>query len=83
MMNYQIIGIKQLYRQLKQISQAALGGKSFLVVRNSKPVFMIEPIKEARQKKYTLEDFKKMQFRSKDKNLSKHIDKILYGDDNT
>lgn len=77
----QIIGVKQLYKQLKQISQATLQGQSFLVVKNSKPVFRIEPIETAQQKKYTLEDFKKIQFKMKDndRHLSKNIDKIVYG----
>ena len=33
---------------------------------------------KVKKKKYTMDDFKKIQFRSKDKNLSKSIDKILY-----
>jgi len=80
-MERQIIGIKQLYRQLRQISQATVQGRSFLVVKNSKPVFRIEPIENIPQKRYSLEDFKKIQFtmKNKERNLSKHIDKIVYG----
>ncbi|MBI3335789.1 MAG: hypothetical protein HY001_04825 [Candidatus Portnoybacteria bacterium] len=80
-MKLQIIGVKQLHRQLKQISQAAVQGQSFLVVKNSKPVFRIEPVEYSAEKKYSLEDFKKLQFemRYKDKNLSKKVDAIVYG----
>ena len=78
-MNIHIIGIKQLYRQLKQVSDAALQGKSFLVVKNSKPIFRIEPLEQKGQKKYSLEDFKKLQFETRGKNLSKEVDKIVYG----
>jgi len=77
-MEAQIIGVKQLHKDLKRISEAAMGGESFLIVRNSKPVFRIEPIREITKKKYTLDDFKKIQFRSGNKNLSKNVDKIVY-----
>ncbi|MEA2088911.1 MAG: hypothetical protein U9O55_03680 [Patescibacteria group bacterium] len=78
-METKIIGVKQLYRNLKTISEETLNGHSFIVVKNSKPVFRIEPIsKSDNKKKYTLDDFKKIQFKSKYKNLSKNIDKILY-----
>ncbi len=77
-MEPQIIGIKQLHKQLRQIAEAALQGQSFTVVKNSKPVFKIEPIEQTSVKKYTLDDFKKLQFSIKDKNLSKKIDKIVY-----
>lgn len=80
-MKLQIIGVKQLYKQLKQISQSALAGQSFLVVKNSKPVFRIEPIEHEKVEKYSLDDFKKLQFtmKHKDKILSKKIDTIVYG----
>lgn len=77
-MNMRIIGMKQLYRELKAISQAALQGHSFLVVRNSKPVFRIEPIRKSGDKRYSFADLKKIQFTSSDKNLSKSVDAITY-----
>ncbi|MFH1522472.1 MAG: hypothetical protein ABIE43_01475 [Patescibacteria group bacterium] len=77
-MEAQIIGIKQLHKQLKQIAEATLKGQSFTVVKNSKPVFKIEPIEETGIKKYTLADFGSVQFDGKDKDLSKKIDSILY-----
>ncbi|HEC30570.1 MAG TPA: hypothetical protein ENI66_00970 [Candidatus Yonathbacteria bacterium] len=73
-----IIGIKQLHKNLKQVSDATAVGQSFLVVKNSKPVFRINPIEEVEEKKYKLEDFKKLQFNS-DKNLSREVDKVVYG----
>ena len=79
-METKIIGVKQLYRDLKTISEETLNGHSFIVVKNSKPVFRIEPMNNGdnKKKKYTLADFKKIQFRSRYKNLSKNIDKIVY-----
>ncbi|NCF75150.1 MAG: hypothetical protein GWO87_01530 [Xanthomonadaceae bacterium] len=79
-MEAKIIGVKQLYKNLKTISEETLRGHSFIVVKNSKPVFRIEPINNENdnKKKYTLADFKKLQFKSKYKNLSKDIDKIVY-----
>jgi len=77
-METQIIGIKELYKNLKKISKATAAGQSFLIVRNSKPVFRIEPIKKTVKKKYTINDLWKIRFKSKDKNLSKNIDKIVY-----
>lgn len=77
-METQIIGVKQLYKDLKRISDQTLNGQSFLVVKNSKPIFRIEPIKEVKNKKYNLNDAKKLQFVIRDRNLSKNIDKHLY-----
>ena len=77
-MEAQIIGVKQLHKDLKRISEAEMSGESFLIVRNSKPVFRIEPIKKPIKKKHTIKDLWKIRFDGKDKNLSKNIDKILY-----
>lgn len=79
-METQIIGIKQLHKELKKISGKTLQGHSFIVVKNSKPVFRIEPInqKGLKKKKYTKDDLWKIRFKSRDKDLSKNVDKILY-----
>lgn len=73
-----IIGIKQLHKELKKVSEETRKGHSFLVVKNSKPVFQINPIDDEDEMLYSLEDFKKIQFISSDKDLSKNIDKIIY-----
>ena len=77
-MEAQIISIKQLHCQLKKVSEDVLRGKSFMVIRNSKPVFKIEPLENVKAKKYTIKDLEKIQFRDADKNLSEKIDKIVY-----
>lgn len=77
-MEAQIIGIKQLYKNLKKISEATIAGQSFLIVRNSKPVFRIEPVARNIEKKHTIKDLWEIRFKGKDKNLSKNIDKVLY-----
>ncbi len=79
-MNTTIIGIRELHKRLKHISEAARKGKSFLVFKNSKPVFRIEPIHEDRPKKYTRNDLKNLQVSGGSTTLSKEIDTILYGE---
>ncbi|MBM3255902.1 MAG: hypothetical protein FJZ04_00300 [Candidatus Moranbacteria bacterium] len=78
-MEAQIIGIKKLHKDLRRISCEALAGSSFIVVRSSKPVFRIEPIGNLVKPRYTFRDLEKIKFKSKDRNLSKKIDKIVYG----
>lgn len=76
-MEPQIIGIKQLHKDLSKIAEKAKKGQSYIVVKNSKPVFRLEPFQAERKPKFTIEDFKKIRFKG-GKNLSKDIDKILY-----
>lgn len=78
-MEKQIIGIKQLHQKLKDIAKLTGLGYSFLVIKNSKPVFTIEPIEKNTQPKYTLADFSALKFKARDKNLSRKVDKFLYG----
>jgi len=75
-----IIGIKELHRNLKRVADAAVKGKSFTVVRDSKPVFRIEPVGvEPRGGGTMREILKRLEFSDKDRNLSRNIDKIVYG----
>lgn len=77
----EIIGVKQLYKNLNKISQRAAMGESFIVVKRSKPMFRVVPYRKGKNKKYTLKDLKKVQFKKlkngKEK-LSPNIDKIVY-----
>ena len=77
-MQTKTIGVKQLHQQLDKITRETRQGTSFVVLKHTTPLFRIEPINPI-QKKYTLDDFKKLQFHSGEKNLSKNIDKIVYG----
>jgi antitoxin (DNA-binding transcriptional repressor) of toxin-antitoxin stability system len=72
------ISIKELHKNLKNVSEATLRGERFVVIKNSKPVFQIIPLEENELPKYSIADFKKLQFNSRQKNLSKNIDKVLY-----
>lgn len=74
----EIIGVKQLYKNLKGITRRVQRGESFIVVKRSKPVFRVIPYQEERPKKYTLKDLEKLQFKSGDKDLSQKIDEIVY-----
>jgi len=73
-----VIGIKELHGNLKTVSEMVASGIRYIVVKNSKPIFRIEPF-EDKTDQYQLKDFKKLQFKAKgEKNLSKNIDKTLY-----
>jgi len=79
----EIIGIKELHRNLKRVADAAQKGASYTVVRDSKPVFRIAPIGAGvtkGKKTRTLEDFlKAASFSDPDPHLSQKIDEIIYG----
>lgn len=77
-MKEETISIKELHKNLKNVSEATLRGERFIVIKNSKPVFQIIPLEENKLPKYSIVDFKKLQFKSRKKNLSKNIDKVLY-----
>ncbi|MBU4298482.1 type II toxin-antitoxin system prevent-host-death family antitoxin [Patescibacteria group bacterium] len=74
----EIIGVKQLYKNLARISQRVAKGESFIVVKRSKPVFRVVPYQEKKIKKYTLKDLEKLRFRTGDKKLSQKVDEIVY-----
>lgn len=85
-MTIKTIGVKELHKNMKKISEQAQKGVNFVVMKHAKPIFKIGPVNSYPTKKYTLGDFKKITFNSKDiggvdKNLSQNIDKILYGAD--
>mgnify|MGYP001607954649 FL=1 len=46
MRNDEIIGVKELRQNLEQYIEGVAKGKSFLVIRRSKPVFSINPVNE-------------------------------------
>lgn len=73
-----IIGIKELQGNLKRVANATERGETFTVVRDSKPVFRIEPIARRKTGKYTLKDLLSIRFKG-EKNLSKRVDEIVYG----
>ncbi|MFQ6049728.1 MAG: type II toxin-antitoxin system Phd/YefM family antitoxin [Candidatus Paceibacterales bacterium] len=74
----EIIGVKQLYKNLKKISKRVAKGESFIVVKRSKPVFKVIPYRKEKAKQYTLKDLEQLQFKSKDKRLSKKINNLVY-----
>lgn len=76
----QIIGIKQFHKDMKKITELVKEGQEFIVVKNSKPAFKIVPVNKP-EATFTLKDLSKLQFNTGQKNLSKEIDKILYGSD--
>lgn len=73
-----ILGIKELQLNLKRVADAALKGASFTVVRDSKPVFRIEPVR-GEGRTGVLDDFFTEGVFSGEKDLSQRIDDVLYG----
>ena len=81
-MDSTIIGIKELHRNLKRVADAAQKGASFTVVRDSRPVFRIEPTTLATPRKrtvHTMKDFFALAVKTGDPHLSKKVDDIVYG----
>jgi len=77
----EIIGVKELYKNLKEIARRTTKGESFIVVKRSRPVFRIVPYHEGRAKKYSLKDLKTLQFerlKGKHEKLSGKIDELVY-----
>ncbi len=72
------IGIKQLHKDLKRVTQSAAKGKTFIVMNHTKPLCRIGPIQKLQNKKYTFADMLKIQFKA-EKDLSKKIDHYVYG----
>jgi antitoxin (DNA-binding transcriptional repressor) of toxin-antitoxin stability system len=78
-----VIGIKQLHKELPRVARSVLRGCSFVVLKHANPLFRIEPINPSLKmkryaKKYTLQDLAKIRFRSKEHDLSQRIDEIAY-----
>lgn len=73
------IGMRELVRNAKKISEAVNRGEEFEVYVHSVPTFRVSKIEQKKTYKYTLEDLKKIRFSSDDKNLAMNIDKYLYG----
>jgi antitoxin (DNA-binding transcriptional repressor) of toxin-antitoxin stability system len=74
-----ILGIKELQLNLKRVADAAQKGESFTIVRDSKPVFRIEPIKDSGRTGTWEDALKALSFKGGDKDLSQRIDEIVYG----
>ena len=76
------ISTKELYRNLKNISQEAENGTVFIVLKHSKPAYKITPLEEgaSRNTKFSLKDISSFTFRSKnkEKNLALEYKKIIY-----
>lgn len=74
-----IIGVKELYKNMNKVAAKVKKGQSFLVMKHAEPLFRIEPAHVVHHGKFLLEKLQKIQFKSNDSNLSRNIDKILYG----
>lgn len=75
-----ILGIKELQLNLKRVADAAQRGESFTIVRDSKPVFRIEPITTNARVGTLASARARLRFKG-GKNLSREIDKVVYGAD--
>lgn len=76
----EIIGVKQLYKKLGTIANRTRKGESFVVMKHTTPLFRLVPYEETTERRpYTLKDFASLQRKTGEKNLSKQIDRIVYG----
>ena len=85
-MEAQKIGIKKLHKDMTYVVDEVRNGQRFLVVKNSQPVFRIEPVEPvpAPEPKRSFDDFAKAIQAEVKKvntggNLSKEVDSIVYG----
>lgn len=76
---HKVIGIKELQHNLARVAQEVSRGGRFVVLKHARPAFRIEPIVHRGEKAYTLEDLYDIRFKTRDRNLSKKIDRIAYG----
>lgn len=72
------IGVREFQRDFASVTAAVERGQSFIVVRHAKPIARLVPVEDEKKRKYTLKDLETLRF-SGGKNLSKEIDKIVYG----
>lgn len=65
----QFISTKELYSQLKTVSEKVQQGTTFIVLKHSKPVYKITPLEEStrKEKKYNLQNISDFIFTSKKK----------------
>lgn len=74
-----IIGVKELYKNLHKVAAKTKKGQSFLVMKHMKPLFEINPVHTTTTGQRLLGALKKMQIKSGDPDLSKKVDEIVYG----
>lgn len=77
------VGVKQLHTDLNRIAKRVQRGEHVLVMKHAKPLFVLTPFekhaKSTGRKKYHLNDLRKLQKMGGDKNISRDIDRIVYG----
>ena len=73
------IGMRELGRNLSRISHEAAMGNRFLVTKNNKTIFRIEPENEIKKKIFTSADLTRASVATGDPNLSQKVDEIVYG----
>ena len=74
-----IIGMKELQNSLSRVTREVDAGRSFIVLKHARPAFRIEPMPSREKKTHTLADLYDIRFKTGDRNLSKKVDRILYG----
>lgn len=79
------IGVKQLHKDLGRIIRRIKRGERILVMKHARPALVITPYEAAEllpqpsKKYYTLDDIRKLQTKGGDKDISKKVDRIVYG----
>jgi len=70
------ISIREYLRNYNDYNHKVIKGESFIITKNNQDQIKISPVENT--KKYKMKDLLSIRF-SGDKNLSKNIDKIVYG----
>ncbi len=71
------INVRDLQRRFKEVSEQIQQGESLIVLKNTKPIFRIEPITKNTDKEVFMKAIKDIQFEDNE-NLSKDADNIVY-----
>jgi antitoxin (DNA-binding transcriptional repressor) of toxin-antitoxin stability system len=72
------VSVREVTRNFSKLYARAQRGEYFSVQNRGEEVCSIAP-PAPQKKKYTLADFKKIQFHSGERNLSSRVDELLYG----
>ncbi len=71
------ISIREVHRNLSEIVESINQGNSFLVTKNGKPAFKMEPVNAEKPRPIRV-DFKDLQFDGGSPDDSQRIDEIVY-----
>ena len=72
------INIREYLRNYNKYNNFLNEGFSFTITNKNKNIALLSPVEEKKEK-YSLKELLKMRIKTKETNISKNIDKIVYG----